>query len=533
MIAHKDVETVFSLLEDQDALRARTSFLTRMDRAVPTLSDPVKWIDFNASGGFVRAGISTDPEAGATLLRDPNEDADIARLFQATKHGAIKPGEIKRFADSDSFAWAVPPAHPTTAGAHEVNIRVLYLSYNLVSDVLDIFNYRVALTGAERRVVNQVLAGLSLREAATQDAVSFETKRSQMKAVCLKLDCRSQNDVIRLVLGQLVHLLRFSAVESDQTLVAEDFVADFCPSGAQLRVHRLGDDRLLRVIECGPSRGQPVVLFHSMMFALVLNRAAPELWRHDIRLIMPIRPGYLDSVGAEAPFDPKLVDRFARDMADYVQTALPGPARIIGHSFGTTVALRFAALYPERVRAICLISHLIRQGPRQTRSLYARFAESLARLAVSPRVFRGLAKEFRNRYASPSSFRKALRKVFRHSPADLRALEGTATESPLFAAINASFQSSYAGVADDFFAFYDRMCVDALGDVTHPIQFIHGTEDHAFSLAEVERLARSDYGDRVCRIVGAGQLSHGSHAAEVWHQVANWFSECSPSAARL
>lgn len=60
---------------------------------------------------------------------------------------------------------------------------------------------RYRLTAAEASLAVAVAAGVSLREYAERRGVSIHTVRFQMKQVLAKTDCRSQADLVRLLVS--------------------------------------------------------------------------------------------------------------------------------------------------------------------------------------------------------------------------------------------------------------------------------------------------------------------------------------------
>ncbi|WP_295808198.1 hypothetical protein [uncultured Nitratireductor sp.] len=71
----------------------------------------------------------------------------------------------------------------------------------------DLLNRRMGpsrITPAELRLLKQLLGGLTLHEAATADAVGYETKRSQYKSLAKKLRVRSQFDLAGSTVTQIM-----------------------------------------------------------------------------------------------------------------------------------------------------------------------------------------------------------------------------------------------------------------------------------------------------------------------------------------
>ena len=67
------------------------------------------------------------------------------------------------------------------------------------ADLSEILRTLYGLTPAESRLAEQIVSGLSLREAADLNEVSHETVRSQAKAIFAKTGVRRQADLIRLM----------------------------------------------------------------------------------------------------------------------------------------------------------------------------------------------------------------------------------------------------------------------------------------------------------------------------------------------
>ena len=522
MITSTDVSMVFSVLDAPQAEDAKTAFFHAYRRNARRFDDPVHWMDVDPGGRFLRGGVSQLASHTTTLVAAPDQDRVIASMLEMLRDDALKPGRILPLGDEDCFLWLLPTAQPTPDDAELTQLRALRVTFDLVGDILDTFNTEASLTPAEKRVICQLVMGGRLRDAADRDGVSFETKRSQIKSACQKLDCASQIDVMRLALGQLFHLHALCVTDALSTQVAEDFVADHCPAGSRFRLHKLADGRFLRVVECGPPDGAPMLLFHSMMFAPFLIGAAAQLRRYGVRLIMPVRPGFLEPPSSEPPFHPDFMDRFARDVADYIRRSQLAPVRVVSHGIAGLLALRFATLFPALAAQVNIVSVPINTEIARPHSLHRRFRESLARLATTPQVYRLLAQEFRRRYDTPKALRKAMRRLFRDSPSDVAAFEGDETRAPTYVAVQVSYQSSHVGVADDFYAFYKRMHIDAFDSVTVPVQIIHGSDDSANPLPVAEGLVNHARGDRLAVIAGAGQLCFASHAAEVWQKIATW-----------
>jgi len=114
---------------------------------------------------------------------------------------------------------------------------------------------------------------------------------------------------------------------------------------------RLPDRVTVPYVEQGDPSGIPVILLHGftdswLSFAPMLPHLSPSL--HVLALT---QRGHGD---AERPPAGYRTRDFAQDVAAFAQTLGLGPAVIVGHSMGSTNALRFAIDYPERTRGLVL-----------------------------------------------------------------------------------------------------------------------------------------------------------------------------------
>jgi pimeloyl-ACP methyl ester carboxylesterase len=109
----------------------------------------------------------------------------------------------------------------------------------------------------------------------------------------------------------------------------------------------------LHVFEvAGSGSGPPIVLVHGLGsrasdYALLVRRLRP----HTRRIVVPDLPGHGWSEG-DAP-DAAHLDAVLAGAGDVL---LPEPSYLLGNSMGGLVAVRLALAFPERVRALLLVS---------------------------------------------------------------------------------------------------------------------------------------------------------------------------------
>jgi pimeloyl-ACP methyl ester carboxylesterase len=282
----------------------------------------------------------------------------------------------------------------------------------------------------------------------------------------------------------------------------------------RLVINRLTDGKLLRTLECGPSDGRRVLFAHGMLYPLLLIAGAAECDRLGIRLIMPVRSGYLDDQSAAALYDEIDATGDLDDIADFAAREPGGSMPVVGHSMGASWALRFARRHRARVETLVLLSpHFA--GDQHRTSRFAPFLGGLKALTDRPGLFRYVAWQFRKYYVDTKLVERVLRKLFDGSADDLAVLDGEQGDGPVYDWFAASYRSSIVGIAQDMAAGMLGW-QDELARLPCPTTIIYGPDD------PVAMFARSSTSASFPRLVnlqplrGGGHLVVASHPKEVW-----------------
>jgi len=401
----------------------------------------------------------------------------------------------------------------------EDRVRGFCVDAAVFSAILRHFNPGCGVTEAERRALFQLVAGLTLREAAELDGVGVETKRAQIKSAAAKLQCAGQIDLVRLMIGQLCYVLSIAEDEARHARCAERFVAEKFED-AILRVERLAYGRLARTMELGPADGRVVVVVHGMMFGMLLSGAAPFLHEAGLRLVMPLRHGYLDPrpiLGMRGDRG-RLIAESLEDIALLIEARGLSPAAILGHSLGAVLAQRFAEGRPDLVDRLVLVStNTVRgsEGSGNGGDDHARRLYGALRSTAS--LSRAITLEFSRHYPSEATARTILHRMFGRSDGDIAALEGHGGSGSAYRWFPELYAASVAGVAADYeVAMEWRPCRPP----ATPTLFVHGSEDPLSPVSEIRELAEAAAGARLTVVEGAGHFASASHPAEVWSDIA-------------
>ncbi len=513
-----DLDAAFSLLPEDKARDAKQRVLAARSRGGRLALD-LKWSDHRPDGTFLRGG-ATDLVSRATrLLPHSQDDPDVQQLTQiAARHSPLE-GALSMLPSGTRFAWFLPFT-PTRAD-REVGrqVRGLMVTEPLFNEMLDLMQPDRHFTAAEQRVMFQIVGGLTLREAAESDGVAFETKRAHIKGVMSKTYSADQKDLVRTMLGQLVHLLSLSEGETAHAGPAEAFVARYLSEDAKLIVRRLPNGRVMRLLTCGPDSGRPLVMIHGMMFPITLAGAARHVEAADIRLTIPIRPGFLESrTPGDLARQSGFIEEGFADLALWLETESDGPVALLGQSLGGVLAIRFANRYPHLVSKLILQSVNLTSG-RGERDTAGHFYRGLKQLTGDPEIFRQVNWQYYKYYADRSTCRTILSRLFDNCAIDMHVLDGEATGTEAYRMFADLYASSVFGMSGDFDFVMNEWEAEAKR-LDRPITFIHGAEDPLTSPDAFSRFTTGSdrYAEHI--IPGAGHFAAASHGNRTWQLVA-------------
>ncbi|MGE3906000.1 MAG: alpha/beta fold hydrolase, partial [Reyranellaceae bacterium] len=513
-----DLDAAFSLLPEEKARQAKKRVLRDQAIGGPFALD-LKWSEHEVGGAFLRGGVTDLVSQATRVVAHSQEDRDIQELARLATRMTPLEGALVAMPSGDRFAWFLPftPTQPDRTATRKV--RGLMVSEPVFGQMLDLMQPERGFTQAERRVMFQVVSGVSLRDAAARDKVTFETKRAHVKSVFSRMHCSSQQDLVRVVLGQLVHLLSVSEATVAHAGPAEAFVARYLSDDARLEVVRLANGRILRVLSCGPQSGRRLVMIHGMMFPIILAGSARHLEAANIQLTIPIRAGFLESrPPAELVRRKDFIDDAFADMALWLESEGGGADVLLGQSLGGALAIRFANRYPHLVSKLILQSINLTAGAGED-DRAGTFYGGLKRLSGRPEIFRRVNWEYYKYYADRTTSRTILSRLFADLPVDMSVLDGEATGTEAYRMFADLYASSVFGMSGDF-DFVMNSWEREARDLDKPIAFVHGADDPLTSPSEFSRLIESGgrYSQHI--IPGGGHFVAASHGGEVWRTVA-------------
>jgi pimeloyl-ACP methyl ester carboxylesterase len=282
------------------------------------------------------------------------------------------------------------------------------------------------------------------------------------------------------------------------TLVRKDYVADLDTSIARAAKTFFSQRLRLTYLDCGKADAPVLILLHG-------GRDQCHSWDHFVaslcrewRILTPDLRGHGDSEWSSDGQYP--LECFVYDLASLIdQLALPS-VYLVGHSLGGNIALRYAALYPEKVRRLMAIEGL---GP----SPQAYAQEQCVPIAQRLREWIGeqrrlAAPSARKRYATPEA---ALERMRSRNPRLSHDQAGYLTHTGLIR----NEDGTYSWKFDDYMK--SRSAIDLTPEelqmlwnsVKCPVSLIYGADSWA-SNPEKDGRARYFSNATVAVVPGAG-----------------------------
>ncbi len=478
------IRSVFSVLPEDMARAFCGGAIDEFERGVQVFHLEMPTISWDLNGSINEIAITNLADLSTRALNRRQLTPEMTRLVDDIEGYEPVPGKIALAGAGDYLVWHVQAARRLSA------LVTLIIPVALFNVIVDMSNRTLRLTAAEKRIIFDLLGGRSVRQSAEAANVSFETRRVQLKSACAKLDCSGQTDVIRLLLGQLAPLAQIVGQGSGIESPASRFVREHLPDDVRLFLKPHSHKGDLRWLELGASDGTPVVLVHGVMLPLLLKAAGTALDLRNVRLIMPIRRGYLEPIDARSLYDTgALVRECVDDLAEIVRHVSAEPVRIIGHSFGCIVALDFAQNHPDLVSRLDLFSINLGKPEETNVGFIGRMFAGLHKLSNTPGVFRVIAAYYRRAYADEKTVLRVLSKMFASSRDDLAYIRDAARHNRFVSWFSDIYQNSILGICEDVHhAVHVR---DDTYTIGCPLIFHHGDEDGLSSIDSVRKLAEN------------------------------------------
>lgn len=304
---------------------------------------------------------------GLAFLNPSNHEA----LIQARKRLRETRGRqvIVKFLDEEDegphFAYVTPAAAlppglaatlPQPSPRGEGDIAIVFPALETTDRLWASVRESFGLTPAETRLASRLKDGLSLKEAADDLDVSFNTVRNQLRAVFDKMGLNRQSELVRALtqLGALAQAFedpgggarRFGA-----TIVATERAA--AETAPPVQLFKLADGRHLAWRDYGDPAGRPVLVITQDLSSSLLPRGTSALARDmGLRLIATERAGS----GRSDPHPDFTFAKVAADSVALIRHLGIDGLQIITNTDGAAYAMEAAVQLGDSVTRILLAS---------------------------------------------------------------------------------------------------------------------------------------------------------------------------------
>ena len=333
-----------------------------------------------------------------------------------------------------------------------------------------------SLTDSETDVVLKVASGMTLKQAAAELGISVNTVRNHLQAAFDKSGINRQGDLV-LMITQLSVIL--AATTSADRPAERGPVTPISPTPPQ-HFMILPDGRRLAYRTYGNPEGSPVVYFHESIGSSRLPPGTDAEARHlDLHLIAPERAGFGLSDG-DPHYDYTSVSRDLRALLRHLRVSR---AVMLGNLSGGAFALAMAALHPDLVSRVLLVSART-PGPMTGR--FQHLMKINRKLLGRPWMVATFFNILRNR-ASRENNGRLIKSVYGAIAHDREYLEANPRMfEHIVSCTMESFSVSTAGVVNELRCFAQAAPPIAAG-ITAPISAWHGTQDQIASIADLRR----------------------------------------------
>ncbi len=516
------MEDVFSALSPEDIANSSRDVVERYLASDLRGIGEIIWAEFELDGTFVRGGISDAEMMMSRLVSDWQSNQLISEMVEFIAEVDMRPGRLIPAQNHPGHYWCVPYRTGNASDHPRNRIRAIYLTSALFNEILDLFNSDAGLTRSEKRIAYQIVTGMNPSRAAKADGVSVETKRSQLKTAAAKLRCHSQAELVRYTVSQLIHLLYLCESEISEIGLTEQFGSKYFGNIGRLSVQRLPNGRVVRFWEFGPNSGTPIVVMHGYLFPSLVLHAESELEKHDLRLVLPVRRGFLDDYPISGITEiNRLLEENIEDLLQFTECNWGVPIPILGHNMGGVYALLLATRRPDLFSVAIVASVNLMKEKDDSQTASSKFVSGLRKLATDVGIYEFAARHLQKTALSSGQTAKLiLRRLFRESPEDLDFINGRTGNEPAFEWFRQIALHSAVGVAADV-SLLSGPIDDFIKGIKKPAIFVHGSADPYTSRSELEDYASQNPQATIKILDAGGHYVCASQRAEFWQTISS------------
>lgn len=436
-------------------------------------------------------------------------------LADALRQVASEPGaEVPLRLDDSNGGLCIWVTRLTGEGhaAEEARLAVWVASANTRSLAESGLRKLFGTTPAETRLIQQLITGRALDEAAQNLNISVNTAKTQLKSVFEKVGVKRQSELVHAIYATPLWL-KLDGVAPANARLRDPTVpndrADIRSRDAELT---LPDGRRLAWSDSGDPEGLPVILMHAIAGSRHLRHPDDRiLYEHGMRLIIPERPG----IGHSDPLPGRRVQDWPKDVAALADRLGLSRFVVLGYSgAGTPYALATAQALPNRVCGLFLVGAAppieqfkdLKMFSDQSRMpmLVARYSPNL----LPPLLRVGVRSIKKNVY-------RYIEQAMLHVPeSDRRVFDDPVMRENYARGLLASVKYGEQYLVSEALLVTHGWSADNLA-FSMPVEFFHGDADSHVALDGARILVERIPGARLHVIQGAGHFLIYSHWRDI------------------
>ncbi len=371
------------------------------------------------------------------------------------------------------------------------------------------------ITPAERKALLQSLSGISLKQAAILDNVSYETRKTQLKSVFQKTRLTKQQTLSNFLITHLTLDIatrttrRTDRAESDEMFF--HYVDMYMGSYVRASVVQESASKRFRVLEIGDPAGMPVVCVHHLGIINFSEEEISEIYKKRLRLICPLRHGAL------GPGDPKVPS------SDHMEHAISGidlAVSLTGQKNPVIVSLLSGCLYALTYleKHDGKIGKLIMLGasykPPIEHNSTSSFKKNLHELAVErEKTLELTVSTMLESIDKPEALRRVMKESHNNGDADNQAIDELFADENQVQAMRHRLRYSPASIVEDLKIQANKDWTP-LHRVNSKIHFIHGSEDKLISIENIKKLVGQKKEMKLHVVRGAGNWIFGKYTRQ-------------------
>lgn len=360
------------------------------------------------------------------------------------------------------------------------------------------------LTDAEARLAVQLLQGETLKSAATDDRVGYETKRTHFRTMSEKLQISGQTEVVRVLTNRVVQCLAHLA-QPNLHADLDIYTSAFLPAVVRRMSVTSPSGYTVPVLDYGPVNGDPLIVLHPMIFPPIGRPEIEHAEKHGIRLIWPLRNGLLCK-SAPMLSAKKHLETSVEGLTTVLEQLVGLPAPVLALVSSGSTATRAAVSHPEMISSISFAATCYSAGREGGSFRY--FGTDLAELALrSETIMTRTVLAMRTYAQNENRFRPFVENVFRNSARDLSHLAYEFKSTNGGSRLKSAILNSVESMKQDYFN-QTHFKWKELQNLRVPVQFMQGSEDSIHPPTELARLVEGVNGSRLSIAEGMGHLPH-------------------------